>query len=1290
MGNLWNPKRKTMDGAKKSQTVFAIICSVFCIVFLAIIVTALLVDRSRTKNDSEKGMHSQVVFQNGWDLYSYEEEQGQKVLYEGDASFPVVAGAADTVMSLVNTIPTIPEQGQWSMYFHTNYQAVEVYVAGVRQDIDGARERLGYGNLPDNPWTAVKLTPEMSGKEIELRLLGHGDKPHHEVYDIFFGTTSDVRWALLLSAMNGPLISIVIGLFMILVLIAVAIIGSRYQVSGMAECFFLSVFIGLCITWFFTDSTLQGALYLHSALLVVANMMSFMLMTVPMALYAAFKLHKGRLGYYLCALLQIVLLLVSILGLAGGWIQLWHVLPLCHIASGISLSYCVGMAFYERFKLRNSISHLYVVAILLLQVCGLLSLRDYYFTAASERTGVYRVGVLFFVVIMVVNLCVRFFRAISAGHSFRALTEMIPAGISRLELDENLTIAYANDYFYQLLGYEADKLPKEFVNRRFVEEPDEYADYYDRIMEHVDRGDKQFEIETRCHNASGESLWMLERFWVDHEAGQLVMTSYDVSERIRMEEQLRISEEQTRLAAAHKTEFLANMSHEIRTPMNVISGMTDLLDTKDLSSLEHEYVSMIKSASSSLLNIINDVLDFTKVDSGKLELVNQEYELNHLLYDLLAVTAPRISVKMLRYLVYVQPGIPKYLYGDEGRLKQILINIINNAAKFTERGEVSLMVSWELTKNNRARISFTVRDTGIGIKAEDMEKLFTQFTRLDTKKNRSIEGTGLGLALSKELAQKMDGDITVQSVYGQGSIFTATVDQNIVRPGAVVDVTTGADYRVLLLEEDEARFQSVRQALQDLGVTVVTADMDEFMQSDKQHAVVLYDYSTYDNMVQADARLKDCYKLAALEYNGQNVVEKPGISFIQKPISVVGLTSFFTADGPVEQKPKRGNAINMSVQNASVVVVDDNNMNLKVASGLMGRYGIKPILMKSGFELLDHINDGYTYDLVFLDHMMPEMDGVETVQKIRANYDAKWREIPIVALTANAIKGVETMFLEAGMTDCLFKPINTPELEAILQKYLPTKCHIEEIEPPKMPTYTGRKEEPEDAEVQKVAEDAIPEAHIDGPDGMPLIPGYHIADALEMVGGDIHEYYELLVEYCSRIEENIQKLCTYLEEHDAKEYTVLVHSLKSSSKLIGNEELAAEAQHLENAGHTQNWDVIASDTETFLNHYEAQQGLLKPLLEQYWKEADKHLIGRMAELQGQEAETIIKRIWESLDDFDDLAAAADTKAMIAMEAFAARKPELEQLLKLIEALDYDGAKQQAQTMMDNETTEETI
>ena len=389
---------------------------------------------------------------------------------------------------------------------------------------------------------------------------------------------------------------------------------------------------------------------------------------------------------------------------------------------------------------------------------------------------------------------------------------------------------------------------------------------------------------------------------------------------LKIIEELNIARDQADKANNAKSEFLSNMSHEIRTPLNAIVGFSQALEEENLPDEAKDEVKDIIMASQSLLEIVNGILDISKIEANKLEIVNAEYDFNKVLEELVALTRARMGDKPLQFKTSFDPTIPTVLYGDHTRIKQIILNLLTNAVKYTKEGYINFKVD-SVIKEDVCRLIISVEDSGIGIKEENINKLFSKFERFDLEKNITIEGTGLGLAITKKLIDLMNGKIVVQSVYGKGSKFTVAIDQKIVKTP-----------------------------------TITIKDQNEHKE-----------IATFD------------------------------------------------------------------VSGKKLLVVDDNKLNLKVATRLLKEYNVVVETIDNGFECIDKIKNGEVFDLILMDDMMPKMTGTETLQKLK---EIDGYNIPTIALTANAISGMKEKYVGAGFDDYLSKPIDKLELNRVINDFL--------------------------------------------------------------------------------------------------------------------------------------------------------------------------------------------------------------------------------------------------------------
>ena len=629
-------------------------------------------------------------------------------------------------------------------------------------------------------------------------------------------------------------------------------------------------------------------------------------------------------------------------------------------------------------------------------------------------------------------------------------------------------------------------------------------------------------------------------------------------------------------ASQAKSDFLAKMSHEIRTPMNAIIGMTELaLRAKEHnSSLEH--ILTVKQASSNLLSIINDILDFSKIETGKLEIVNEEYSFSALINDVISIVRMRAVDSPIRFAVNLDSNIPKKLTGDEIRIRQILLNILNNAIKYTENGFVSFYISGELIDEKTINLIIEVEDSGIGIKEENIENLFHDYTQFDLGRHREIEGTGLGLAITKNILNYMNGEINVKSEYGKGSIFTVKFPQIIssLEPIATIQKTEGT--KILLYERRLIYVDSINYSLKSLGLGCDIASSENELSEkliETKYNFLIVSYKLYLNNSSIISEYGKGIKIIVLTEFGESIPDKKLIS-LATPVHSISLADIINGvSNTFNYSENKELIVRFTAPGARVLIVDDISTNLKVAEGLMMPYKMDIDTCKSGFEAISKLKDK-RYDIIFMDHKMPEMDGVETTVLIRQmeTEDPYYGNVPIIALTANAVAGTKEMFMANGFSDFMSKPIDTIILNSILEKWIAKEKH--EI-------YTS------DSSNKSVKQD----------EPYPEINGVDVEKGVYLSGGSLTLYMDTLEVFTRDSSEKIKEIQNCLNEGNLELYTIYIHALKSACANIGAAYLSEEAKVLEKAGDDANIGYINAYNNKFIDNLSEFLEKIKTVLE---------------------------------------------------------------------------------------------
>lgn len=691
---------------------------------------------------------------------------------------------------------------------------------------------------------------------------------------------------------------------------------------------------------------------------------------------------------------------------------------------------------------------------------------------------------------------------------------------------------------------------------------------------HLREVGKKLGVDAEMLIESAKDIRIVNKQTIDKVANALYTIANVLSNVAYNRHQVNIKNMELSKSSSMKSDFLANMSHEIRTPMNAVIGMAEMALREELTPAAREYIGQIKSSGQTLLTIINDILDFSKIESGMMDISDVEYEPMSVINDVSNIIMTRIGSKELELTVDVNPNLPAGLYGDNIRIKQVMVNLANNAVKFTREGNVHVKVDFWQTDDETIELSISITDTGSGIKESDMGKLFQSFQQLDSKRNRNIEGTGLGLAICKQLVSLMKGKIHVNSEYGKGSTFSFVIPQKITNNTHSIEKLEEKLAAAGLIKSDYIAGELAGD-MEKLGVSYERLESEEFLNvvKEKQIGYLFIEQPLFTEGVQYFLKLNpDISGVLLTNYRSVRSYDLPNLRVVKKPLYILGLSNIFNGrEDNAAFAPTEAEDFDFVAPAAEILVVDDNAINLTVVKGLLNPLQMKIDTALSGKEAVLKVTDK-RYDIIFMDHMMPDMDGVETTRVIRRLLGSNG-QVPIIALTANAVEGTSEMFISEGMNDLVTKPIEMRVIVSKLRKWLPPE-KIEKLRKKGQHSHPVHKEA-----VQMATDIAI--------DGLDVQKAMSFLGNEELFWSVLKEYYRVIDKKCSLIQE-------YEQKEMWREYTVEVHALKSASRQIGATDLAHTAEQMEAAGNAENAALIHKITPGMLEEYMFYKGILAP------------------------------------------------------------------------------------------------
>jgi PAS domain S-box-containing protein len=834
-----------------------------------------------------------------------------------------------------------------------------------------------------------------------------------------------------------------------------------------------------------------------------------------------------------------------------------------------------------------------------------------------------------------------------------------------------------NKAFARLLGFQREDLGVVVINDFIIKDRGEGTSY-DELLDIVDEYKIIEDLEIHLQRKDGKRLWaQLSANPHYDDAGkldELRCSVIDITERRAADKALKKARQLADDANRAKSDFLANMSHEIRTPMNAIIGMSHLALGTDLNSKQKNYISKVYQAAQSLLGIINDILDFSKIEAGKLDMEVIDFHLDSVLENLASLVGIKAQEKGIELLFDFDPQAPMVLKGDPLRLGQILVNLANNAVKFTEEGEIIVSISLMEQEDNRVKLGFSVKDSGIGLSEEQQKRLFQSFSQADSSTTRRFGGTGLGLAISKKLTEMMGGEIGVSSSPGNGSDFHFTAWFEC-PPAEHASMRIASEelrgMRVLLVDDNASAREIMENMLTTLGFDVVTAAsarqgiaIIEAADALQPIRLVLLDWKMPGMSgteaaahIRTDTNLKNAPRIIIVTAFGREEVihelesaELDG--FLIKPVNPsLLLDSIMQAMGKrvAQHKPagisdQAHDEAVLNLRGTHVLLVEDNEINQEVALELLGKAGIRATVVENGQEALDSLEHNH-FDGVLMDIQMPVMDGYTATMRIRE--DERFKSLPVIAMTANAMAADLEKCIEVGMNDHIAKPINVSEMFQTMARW---------IAPEKPETETEANPE------------TIPTPGETASDELPRIKGIDTEAGLNTVQGNKRLYRKLLLKYRDSQADFKETFIKALKASDMEDATRLAHTLKGVSGSIGAREIQEAASKLEASckkGHTE---------RTLRKKLNDITKLLNPVLEELSRLESPSRLQQSAQVATDinSLEPALKQLRELLND-------DDTGAMDVLEDIAASLSQsqwqstIESLESAINDYDFEAA-----------------
>ncbi|MEG3640417.1 transporter substrate-binding domain-containing protein [Magnetococcus sp. PR-3] len=821
-----------------------------------------------------------------------------------------------------------------------------------------------------------------------------------------------------------------------------------------------------------------------------------------------------------------------------------------------------------------------------------------------------------------------------------------------------------------MLGYTPQELDARYGNTMerwsSLVHPEDLPDAMIRMQSHIAGETEIYKAEFRMLTADGSWKWILDIGQASERddkgmGTRLVGVHLDIDDEKEMAQQILRAKEVAEEATQAKSDFLANMSHEIRTPMNAIIGMSHLALQTQLTPKQQDYVHKIHTAANALLGIINDILDFSKIEAGKLNIEQVPFRLDEVLDNLTNLVNVKVREKGLEFLLALDQEVPKGLIGDPLRLGQILINLANNAVKFTDHGEIVVRISQEASEEGKVTLKFAVSDTGIGMTEEQVGRLFQSFSQADASTTRKYGGTGLGLTISKKLTEMMEGRIWVESIPGTGSTFLFTACFGLSDEMEIDQPIPEPDLRgipVLIVDDSAAAREIMEQMAQSLTFeTFMTATGQEALEMIKQHdergypfKLVLLDWRMpgmdgveVNHRIKNDKTLQHPPRVVMVtaydrDEMRQHIGEDELEGYLSKPVTASTLMDAAMVSMGHAAKESKGTrqGTNLGIEavsgvaGARILLVEDNEINQQVAKELLEMAQMEVVIADNGQIGVDKVH-AESFDIILMDMQMPVMDGYTAARTIRA--ESTFDELPIVAMTANAMAGDREKCLDAGMQDHVSKPIEPSEMYAALAQWIKPRA--------------GLGVAPEQLQSKKQAE-----APSDMPE-LPQLEGVDTQTGLARVGGSQKLYLDLMRRIVKNQSGTVEEFQAALSENDLPTAERLAHTTKGVAGSLGATEVQEQAARLEQACEARDRNAINDALPPF---EQKLTGLLRAITD-YFAQLDAQTAKEDASAVGEVCWADVKPILEQLRQL-----AADDDGEIE-DTFLAHKAQLAGLVE---------------------------